>query len=240
MGKSRGKGGAKTNHRKGGPKYVANAEEIEARNKTERATRRRDGDDDDDVDDVDDLDDEMSGFSFDRSAAASAADDDEPVRKPKGAAGVIQTANPNDTKVKNIKIKDLGKLGNAPNPEAGMTRREREELEAQRKREAYQKLHKEGKTDEYKKDMERLQAARARREEAQKQAKEDEEARKQAEEAAKQAAAAQVDDDDSIEKLDPREIKKMNPKQLKEHLKDRGLSTQGAKKDLIARLLAAN
>jgi hypothetical protein len=41
-----------------------------------------------------------------------------------------------------------------------MSRKEKEEAEAQRKKDAYDKLHKAGKTDEYKKDMERLQEAR--------------------------------------------------------------------------------
>jgi len=40
------------------------------------------------------------------------------------------------------------------------------------------------------------------------------------------------------EKLDPREIKKMNGKQLKDYLKERGLSIQGQKKELIDRLIA--
>jgi hypothetical protein len=39
--------------------------------------------------------------------------------------------------------------------------------------------------------------------------------------------------------LDPREIKKMKPPVLKDHLKKRGLSTQGNKNDLCARLLEA-
>ena len=65
--------------------------------------------------------------------------------------------------------------------------------------------------------MERLQLARRRREEAEAAAKEEEEERKRVEEAMKAAAAAAGDadeDDDGIEKLDPREIKKMNPKQV--------------------------
>jgi hypothetical protein len=41
-----------------------------------------------------------------------------------------------------------------------------------------------------------------------------------------------------FEKLDPREIKKMNGPKLKECLKERGLSTQGQKKELMDRLVA--
>lgn len=68
--------------------------------------------------------------------------------------------------------------------------------------------------------MERLQLARRRREEAEAAAKEEEEETKRVEEAMKAAAAAAGDadeDDDGIEKLDPREIKKMNPKQVGPH-----------------------
>ena len=46
---------------------------------------------------------------------------------------------------------------------AELSRREREEMEKQRAKEDYERRHKEGKTDEYKKDMERLQAAKKRR-----------------------------------------------------------------------------
>ena len=42
----------------------------------------------------------------------------------------------------------------------------------------------------------------------------------------------------AIEKLEARLIKAANPTKLKEWLKERGLSTQGAKKELMDRLLA--
>jgi hypothetical protein len=47
-----------------------------------------------------------------------------------------------------------------------LTRREREEIEKQRSAAAYQKKHAEGKTDEFKVDMERLKEAKKRREES--------------------------------------------------------------------------
>merc|ERR1712100_1002465 len=42
-----------------------------------------------------------------------------------------------------------------------------------------------------------------------------------------------------LDGLDPKDIKKMKPAQMKDQLKARGLSTQGNKKDLLARLLEA-
>ncbi|KAK1061474.1 hypothetical protein LTR33_012695 [Friedmanniomyces endolithicus] len=46
-----------------------------------------------------------------------------------------------------------------------LSRREREALEAQQKKERYQKLHAEGKTEEARADMERLKLVREQREE---------------------------------------------------------------------------
>lgn len=61
----------------------------------------------------------------------------------------------------------------------------------------------------------------------------------EAEERAKAGAAAAGDGGaEAMEKLDPREIKKMSGPKLKECLKERGLSTQGQKKDLVDRLVA--
>ena len=58
-------------------------------------------------------------------------------------------------------------------------------------------------------------------------------------EAAIKDAAAGDGDGDDITPLTTREIKGMNPNMLKEHLKARGLSTQGNKKALMARLTEA-
>merc|ERR1711920_966082 len=63
-----------------------------------------------------------------------------------------------------------------------MTRKQREELEKQRARRAYEQLHKEGKTDEAKADLARLEEVKKRREEAAIKKAEEAEAAKQAEE----------------------------------------------------------
>jgi hypothetical protein len=44
-------------------------------------------------------------------------------------------------------------------------------------------------------------------------------------------------EDSGKTKLDPRNVKKMNPKEMKDALKERGLSQQGNKKELLDRLL---
>ena len=105
-----------------------------------------------------------------------------------------------------MKAKDM-----TSEPTVELSRREREELEKQRSKEDYERRHKEGKTDEFKKDMERLQQAKKRREEEEAKrasvAKANEEAQSRAK--ASTAAGAGLVDDDENEKLDPREVKKM-------------------------------
>ncbi|CAM9364185.1 unnamed protein product [Phaeothamnion confervicola] len=97
-----------------------------------------------------------------------------------------------------------------------------------------------GKTDEAKRDMERLAAVKARREAAAK-AKAEAEADTKAEEDKVKGAAAAAGGGggkgggESFEHFGPIEIKKMNPTKLKELLKQRSLSLQGSKKDLQVR-----
>ena len=61
-------------------------------------------------------------------------------------------------------------------------------------------------------------------------------AEKKASNLAKKKAAAKGDTSDDIPVLTSIEIKKLKPDMLKDHLKKRGLSLQGQKKELITRL----
>lgn len=242
-----GKSDKKKGHRKGGPKYIANADELASRDErdaeknAENAKRRAEriaeaqgtaaAEEDSDEEDFD--------------ALVEAEVEAEKPKKPKGAAGVLKTANPNDNRQeRGIKIKDMGKMAAAEaDAEPRLTRKEREAQEAERKKAAYDKLHAEGKTEEYQKDMERLKAAKARREAQEAERKAAQEREAAAEEERRLAAkmeAADIEENgvNGFPKLDAREVKKYNGKQLKEALKERGLDTQGQKKDLIARLLA--
>ncbi|XVE88136.1 hypothetical protein DITRI_Ditri19aG0043700 [Diplodiscus trichospermus] len=87
--------------------------------------------------------------------------DEETAQKHKGTQGVIEINNPNLVKPKNMKARDL---------DAGKTtelsRREREELEKQRAHERYMRLQEQGKTEQARKDLERLSLVRQQREEA--------------------------------------------------------------------------
>lgn len=92
------------------------------------------------------------GYPKAAKEADDGADEEKPkVKKP--AAGET-TGNMN---AKENKGEELG---------AEMTRKQREEIERQKAKERYEKLHKEGKTDEAKVDLARLEEVKKRREEA--------------------------------------------------------------------------
>ena len=152
------------------------------------------------------------------------------------------------------------------NPEEGLSRREREALEAERKRAEYQRLHLAGKTDQAKEEMKRLAEVRARRAAAAQQrgeepapapkakvaadsdsedeSSEDESpapakkssAPKTLAEKKREAALGLVEEPTEMPKLKTMDIKKMSGDALKQALKERGLGIQGQKKDLIKRL----
>lgn len=211
-----------------------------------------------------------------------------------GLLGGIERVNPNLAKKpqdRQIKVKDLkDALPIVGDPEtAGMNRKEREAVEALRKKEEYQRRHMAGETQEAKKELLRLAEVRARREamaaerakagrapgwtkngideesgssSEEEESSEDEDpdvARakaqlkavqaaaelKAAEVAAKKKAAAAAPAPAEVAKaaggepvkLKSMDIKKMNGDALKDALKERKLEIQGAKKDLMQRLL---
>eukprot|EP00245_Coleochaete_scutata_P006084 TRINITY_DN20216_c0_g1_i1.p1 TRINITY_DN20216_c0_g1~~TRINITY_DN20216_c0_g1_i1.p1 ORF type:complete len:167 (-),score=71.35 TRINITY_DN20216_c0_g1_i1:706-1206(-) len=98
----------------------------------------------------------------------SSSSEDEASDKQKGVQGLIQVENPNLVKPKTLKAKDLDE-----SKAVELSRREREEIEKQRAKERYWKLHEAGKTDEARKDLERLALIRQQREEAAKKREEE-------------------------------------------------------------------
>lgn len=82
-------------------------------------------------------------------------------KKSKGVEGVIEVANPNRVQKKVKKASDLN-----VDAKVELSRKEREEIERQRKEAQYRKLHEAGKTDEAKRDLARLAIIRKEREEA--------------------------------------------------------------------------
>ncbi|XP_062263824.1 pdgfa associated protein 1b isoform X2 [Platichthys flesus] len=96
------------------------------------------------------------------------SDDDDSMRKRTGTEGMIEIENPNRISQKSKKVTQI----ELDEPRQ-LSRREREEIEKQRAKERYMKLHLAGKTDQAKADLARLAIIRKQREDAAK--KKDEE-----------------------------------------------------------------
>ena len=265
---ARGKG-KRGGGRGSGKRFAAqSAEEIEERNRRlalfdeqrakHRAETAEDGNDNDndDDDEMNDAEREamLVGMRVARMNMGGGNEEDEEYkkeRKPKGLEGIIEVDNPNTQRGSGmLKIKDLSS-GVAPEQ---MTRKQREEAEKAAKAAAYRKRHEMGLTEEYKRDMAKLNEVRKRRELAEAKAKAQKELENSMEEERKKKAkeaGATMDDseekksksskkkskDSNIPKLDKIAIKKMKPTKLKEALKVRGLDIQGNAKTLTERLL---
>ncbi|EEY55746.1 uncharacterized protein PITG_09721 [Phytophthora infestans T30-4] len=245
-GKSGGKPGAAGKGRKkrekgAARKFVTSLEEMTLRDEQEEQKRKVRGDDEEGSDSEDESDSDEDGeelvafervqtnslFGFSNKADGPALQQE---KKKVGFAAIAKTQNPNSKKKANkvMKAKDMDENA-APQQ---LSRREREAIEKERSAAYYLKKHLAGETDEAKKDLARLAEVKRRREEADQRKKEEEAAAAEREKAKKKV---QVKDDD--EPLDARAIKALKPALLKEKLKERDLSTQGQKKDLIQRLI---
>ncbi|XP_054815975.1 uncharacterized protein LOC129315871 [Prosopis cineraria] len=99
--------------------------------------------------------------------------EEEPERR-KGTEGLIEIENPNLAKVKNVKAKDVD-----AERKTELSRREREEIEKQKAHERYMRLQEQGKTDQARKDLERLAIIRQQRAQAAKKREEEKAARGQ-------------------------------------------------------------
>jgi hypothetical protein len=129
-----------------------------------------------------------------------------------GSLGAVNNNvnNPNLAKAKDkmIKIKDLGNSTEViKDPEtAGMNRKEREAVDAARKKEDYQKRHMAGQTEEARRELEKLKIVRARREA--------DKLKREAEGRAPGWSATGVEsssDDDSSDDDEPKKVKKAVP-----------------------------
>ncbi|KAJ0103196.1 hypothetical protein Patl1_04763 [Pistacia atlantica] len=94
--------------------------------------------------------------------------------KKKGTQGIIEIENPNLAKSKNVKAKDAD-MGRTTE----LSRREREEIEKQKAHERYMRLQEQGKTEQARKDLERLALIRQQRAEAAKKREEEKAAKEQ-------------------------------------------------------------
>lgn len=108
--------------------------------------------------DSDKNDNESENESGSNSGEDSESSEDENA-KGKGVSKLIEIENPNRVKKKNfVKVDTAGS--------AELTRRDREEIEKQKARARYQKLHEQGKTAQARADLARLAIIRQQREDA--------------------------------------------------------------------------
>lgn len=142
---------------KGRGKQFSNPEEIDRQMRAQREKEENGG-----------VERESASGSEDESSS-----EDEQAHKKSGVAGLIEIENPNRVSQKSKKVAELD--DNAPRE---LSRREREEIEKQKAKERYMKLHLEGKTEQARADLARLAIIKKQREDA---AKKREEMRKEKE-----------------------------------------------------------
>ncbi|KAF7705278.1 pdgfa associated protein 1a [Silurus meridionalis] len=148
--------GGKKGH-KGRSKQFSNPEEIERQMRAQRELEEN-GD--------------VARDSASESEEESSSED-EKSQKRNGVQGLIEIENPNRVSQKSKKAAEVDI--DAPRE---LTRKEREEIEKQKAKERYMKLHLEGKTDQARADLARLAIIKKQREDA---AKKREEQRKEKE-----------------------------------------------------------
>ncbi|XP_019719990.1 pdgfa associated protein 1a [Hippocampus comes] len=151
--------GGKKGH-KGRGKQFSNPEEIDRQMKAQRELEANAG---------------VEKESGSESEEESSSEDESECKKRSGVEGLIEIENPNRISQKSKKVTEVDV--EAPRE---LSRREREEIEKQKSKERYMKLHLEGKTEQARADLARLAIIKKQREEA---AKKRDELRKDAEEA---------------------------------------------------------
>ncbi|XP_047307560.1 28 kDa heat- and acid-stable phosphoprotein-like isoform X2 [Impatiens glandulifera] len=98
---------------------------------------------------------------------------EEEAKKQKGVQGIIDIENPNLVKPKSVlKARNID-TKKTTTTTTELSRRERQEIEKQKSHERYMKLQEQGKTDQAKKDLERLALIRQQRAEAAKKRQEE-------------------------------------------------------------------
>ncbi|MFS8023127.1 putative 28kDa heat-and acid-stable phosphoprotein [Helianthus anomalus] len=110
----------------------------------------------------------------DRSEEESEESSEEESDRKKGTQGVIEIENPNMARPKTLKARDVDMEKTTE-----LSRREREEIEKQRAHERYMKLQEQGKTEQARKDLERLALIRQQRADAAKKREEEKAAKDQ-------------------------------------------------------------
>ncbi|KAM7386487.1 hypothetical protein PAMA_009207 [Pampus argenteus] len=169
------KGGRKGGH-KGRMRTYTSPEEIDAQMKAEK--ERKMNEDEGEGAAQTDTAEKLPGSG----SGSEDSDDENSQRRRAGVEGLIEIENPNRVVQKSKKVVQI----ELDEPKQ-LSRREREEIEKQKAKERYMKMHLAGKTDQAKADLARLAIIRKQREEAAKR-KDEEKKAKDAKEAAAAAA----------------------------------------------------
>ncbi|XP_074866698.1 28 kDa heat- and acid-stable phosphoprotein [Carettochelys insculpta] len=164
------KGGRKGGH-KGRARQYTSPEEIDAQLQAEKQKAREEEEQEGGEGAIGDPKKEKKSLDSEESDE----DDDDYQQKRKGVEGLIDIENPNRVVQTAKKVTQLDLDG----PKE-LSRREREEIEKQKAKERYMKMHLAGKTEQAKADLARLAIIRKQREEA---ARKKEEERKAKDEA---------------------------------------------------------
>ncbi|KAL1494440.1 hypothetical protein ABEB36_010039 [Hypothenemus hampei] len=160
--------GKYTNH-KGRNRRFTNPEELEEEKRKEEQKKKWRQQHGDPSSSEEDSENEKKGSE--ESGSEEETSDDEPTEKAKGVSNLIEIENPNRVQQKLKKVTKLDTAELADKPQ--LSRREREEIEKQRARAHYQKLHAEGKTEQARADLARLAIIKQQREEAKKKREEE-------------------------------------------------------------------
>ncbi|XP_037611866.1 pdgfa associated protein 1a [Sebastes umbrosus] len=136
--------GGKRGH-KGRGKQFSNPEEIDRQMKAQKELEENPG----------------AENKSDADSEEESSSDDDGDRKRSGVEGLIEIENPNRVSQKSKKVTEVDVT--APRE---LSRREREEIEKQKSKERYMKLHLEGKTEQARADLARLAIIKKQREDA--------------------------------------------------------------------------
>ncbi|XP_029014637.1 pdgfa associated protein 1b [Betta splendens] len=170
------KGGKKGGH-KGRMRTYTSPEEIDAQMKAEKERRKQEQEQEEAGEGA--AQNETSEEKLPGSGSED-SDDEDSLRRRAGVEGLIEIENPNRAAQKSKKVTQI----ELDEPKQ-LSRREREEIEKQKAKERYMKMHLAGKTDQAKADLARLAIIRKQREEAAKKKEEEKKAREAAAAAAR-------------------------------------------------------
>nr|ACO12574.1 28 kDa heat- and acid-stable phosphoprotein [Lepeophtheirus salmonis] len=177
--------GGKRGH-KGGRRQFTNPQALEQQQlklQKEKAWRKQRGEEDSDDESEDDAEDSKekeegeTSSSEEEETSSEEESEEEGAKRSNGTSGLIEIENPNRAIQKHKKVTSLTvDADGAPQ----LSRREREEIQKHRAKEQYDKLHREGKTDEARADLTRLAIIHKQREEAAKKREEDKKSKEEA------------------------------------------------------------